>query len=71
MMTTGKVFDIPQTPRPFIHGNTSPTAEQLFESREEEPAKPTKEELLNGYIQQYLKGELTEKQLKVIKETLS
>lgn len=74
MMTTSKTFGTSsiQNPRQII-SEVSPPVESVkpVELIEDAPPVNGNLALINEYIQQYLKGEITEKQLNAIKKTLN
>ena len=65
-MTTSSAFSIPPNKDPF-YGNDNAKTET---GQAEEPLRLTKEDLLKTYIDQFLRNEITEAQLKVIRKTL-
>jgi len=65
MMTTSSAFSIPPNKDPF-YGQHAETL-QMPEPEEKEDAKTV---LLKEYIEKFLKKEITEKELNVIRKTL-
>lgn len=74
MMTTSKTFGTSsiQTPRQII-SEVSPPVDSVkpVELVEDTPPMNGNLSLINEYIEKYLRGEITEKQLNAIKKTLN